>query len=47
MMVINCAHYKLAILRAYFYRQRRGVRRDDEGNDDGEHRDLQRCGEQS
>ena len=26
MMVINCAHHNLAILRTYFYRQRRGVR---------------------
>lgn len=25
-MVVNCAHYQLAILRAYFYRQRRGIR---------------------
>jgi hypothetical protein len=26
MLVLDYAHHKLAILRAYFYRQRRGVR---------------------
>jgi hypothetical protein len=26
MMIINCAHHKLAILRAYFYGQRPGIR---------------------
>jgi hypothetical protein len=25
MMIVTCEHYKLAILRAYFYWQRRGV----------------------